>query len=120
MKPKPRNATINGIPVQGKAHVQPAPNYWIGVFLVERNLLEGDCSRWVSTVIEYEGPINCKTECTDGKGRAKIIHAVPAGKKGRIRIHVEAVERPLLSKEEIRNGVQDGYNANLPRPKVLK
>ena len=120
MKNKSQHAFINGKPVQGEAYIQPAPNYWIGIFKVKKNLLEGDCSRWVSKIVDYEGPINCKGECTDGKGRAKIIHAAPTGKKGNINIHIEAVEQPSLKEEELKKKVYAGYNVNLPRPKVLK
>ena len=120
MKPERSNATINGIPVQGDAHVQPGPNYWIGIFLVKHDLLEGDCATWKSAIVEYEGPFNCRQEATTGKGKAKIIHASPADEKGFSRIHVEAVERPALKEEQIKKNLQTGYNPNLSRSKVLK
>jgi len=120
MKTKSQHAFINGKPVRGEAHIQPAPNYWIGIFQVNRNLLEGDCSQWVSTIVDYEGPINCKEECTDGKGKAKIIHAAPTGTKDSVSIHIVATERPSLKKEAIKKKIYAGYNANLPRSKVLK
>lgn len=119
MKDQAKHARINGEPIEGQAHIQPAPNYWIGIFRVKNNLLEGHCSQWKSVIVEYEGPINCKEECTDGKGKAKIIHAIPAGPEDKVEIHIEATERPELEKEELRNTIQTGYNANLSPPKVL-
>lgn len=105
-------AKINGKNVlQGEGHLQPSVNPWIGIFLVEKDLIEGTPDQWVSTVISYEGPFNCRGKYTTGKGRAKITHVRPDNEGRSFFISVEGTEAPQLDNEP--KPLKFSYNENL-------
>lgn len=113
MKSESTGAKINNKNVlDGKGHLQPGINNWIGVFLVRNDLLEGDPEQWASHVIEYEGPFNCRSKHINGKGRAKIIHIRPGDQKSQVFINVEGIGEPELE-EEPATPIRFSYNANL-------
>ena len=113
MKVKIDKAKINGIKVEGRGHLQPGINNWIGIFVVGDDLLEDDSRQWPSVVVDYEGPLNCEEECTNGKGKAKIIHVRPHSESNKFMISIQGIDKPILDKQIDKNA-QFHYNSNLP------
>lgn len=103
---------INGRKVSGEGHLQPRGNPWIGVFVVPDNLFQDEPDKWVSQIVEYEGPFDCKHECIHGRGKAKIIFISRECEKGKIIINTEGEGQPELQKE-LQKSIRGGYSSNL-------
>lgn len=103
---------INGRKVSGEGHLQPRGNPWIGVFVVPDNLLGDEPDKWVSQIVEYEGPFDCKHECIHGRGKAKIMFIRGACEKGKVIINTEGEGQPELQKK-IQKLIRAGYSSNL-------
>lgn len=105
-------AFINGREVSGEGHLQPRGNSWIGVFVVPDNLFQDEPDKWVSQIVEYEGPFDCKHECIHGRGKAKIIFISRKCEKGKVIINTEGEGQPELQKE-MQKLIRGGYSSNL-------
>lgn len=113
MNPNILIAKINGKMVQGQAHIQPGVNDWIGVFTVPDNLLGSNPETWKTLTVEYEGPFNCRKECINGKGKARIIYTRPSKIKGKLIVNLQGIEKPQLEKD-LEQNLRFSYNENLP------
>lgn len=112
MESPTQTAKINGIIVEGQAHIQPGINKWIGVFIITDALFTTIQNGDEPSIIVYEGPFKCGKECVGGTGKAKIIYSQPGGLKGKIKINVEGIDKPHLEKEV--EPIKHSYNENLP------
>ena len=106
-------AKINGNVVHGQAHIQPGINKWIGVCNINRDVLEYDSDNLGSIIIDYEGPFNCRSFHTKGRGKAKVLAISDAAQSDQITITFEGVEEPELQKE-LKKDLCHSYNENLP------
>lgn len=106
-------AKINGRIVHGQAHIQPGVNSWIGVCIVDKNLLDYDLVYMESAIIEYEGPFNCRTFDTNGKGKAKILSVSQALENNHVTITFEGVDKPELERR-LTKDLCHSYDENLP------
>lgn len=113
MKPSLPVAKINGIAVNGQAHIQPGVNNWIGVCIVEENILDIDFEKPESIVIEYEGTFNCRKFQTKGKGKAKVLAVTPVPQANKITITFEGINEPELERD-LKKDLSHSYDENLP------
>lgn len=106
-------AKINGNIVHGQAHIQPGVNRWIGVCIIDEELLDYNPENLESVIIDYEGPFNCRKFQTSGKGKAKLLAVSPAIQKNKVTITFEGVEKAQLERQLVKD-LCHSYDENLP------
>lgn len=106
-------AKINGNIARGQAHIQPGVNSWIGVCIVLDDFFKTEPEELSSTVINYEGPFNCRKYQTTGKGKAKILSISKMPQKNQLIITFEGVGEPKL-KRRLKQKLKFSYDENLP------
>lgn len=106
-------AKINGRIVHGQAHMQPGVNSWIGVCVLDAELLDYNPKKMESAIIEYEGPFNCRTFDTNGKGKARILSVSQSPKNNHVTITFEGVDIPELERK-LTKDLCHSYDENLP------
>jgi hypothetical protein len=111
MESSSQKAKINGIIVDGQAHIQPGANNWIGIFIVSLPLFV-KIQNSQESVIDYEGPFNCGEECVHGNGKGKIIYSCSVDSKDEMKINIQGLEKPNLEREV--KQIRFNYNKNLP------